>query len=108
MLYPSSPSGQGTCGCAGMCICDISPLSSLPYTGELCQCSPDTDSCEDPSDIGNVCFEIAVKVSSVKHLIQFGFFNRDFVMVLVNVSVINVCVKMALLETSVNFVILRV
>ena len=41
--------GKGRCGCAGKCACIISLISNKPYTGELCDCSPDTFNCETSS-----------------------------------------------------------
>ena len=41
--------GKGRCGCDGKCACIISLISNKPYTGELCDCSPDTFNCETSS-----------------------------------------------------------
>ena len=41
--------GKGRCGCDGKCACIISLISNKIYTGELCDCSPDTFNCETSS-----------------------------------------------------------
>nr|WEL12719.1 integrin beta 1C [Halisarca dujardinii] len=45
-------SGRGSCNCDGECVCSLSLLSNRPYTGDVCECSPDTFSCQDPSASG--------------------------------------------------------
>ena len=43
-------SGRGTCGCNGNCMCNVEPVSGLPYNGprNLCECTPNTQNCRDP------------------------------------------------------------
>jgi protocadherin alpha len=43
-------SGRGSCGCNGTCECGISLFSNKPYTGDICDCSPDNFNCETPGD----------------------------------------------------------
>lgn len=45
-------SGRGTCGCNGQCMCDVEPISQMAYNGPLllCECTPNTQNCIDPSN----------------------------------------------------------
>lgn len=45
-------SGRGSCGCDGRCTCNVEPVSQLPYNGDLnlCECTPNTQNCRDPSN----------------------------------------------------------
>ena len=59
---PHSNKGRGTCSCNGTCACDVSLVSNKPYTGDVCECSPDTDRCINPADISQVCVRACVRV----------------------------------------------
>ena len=58
---PHSNKGRGTCSCNGTCACDVSLVSNKPYTGDICECSPDTDRCINPADISQVCVCVCVR-----------------------------------------------
>ena len=62
---PPSNAGRGTCSCDGTCACDVSTVSNQPYTGEICECSPDTDRCINPADISQVCVCVQDEVVTV-------------------------------------------
>lgn len=36
--------GNGKC-CGGSCMCNLSPMSGKPFTGSVCECTPDNDTC---------------------------------------------------------------
>ena len=41
-------SARGECTCTG-CRCNLEPNTQMPYYGDACECSPDTD-CVDPNN----------------------------------------------------------
>jgi protocadherin alpha len=46
---------RGICSCNGQCNCLNSPLSGLQYTGSACDCSPDNNTCINPTNTQSEC-----------------------------------------------------
>lgn len=90
--------GRGNCS-DGRCSCVTSDLSGLPFTGDLCDCSPDNDSCINP-DAPQVLSTACSSIITTNPCIC--FFREEFAQTMASVAATDVTAQVTMEEPTVN------